>query len=83
MAITEILASIDLQIASLKQARALLSDGAAVMHKAGRPAKTLQKAITPAKAAKRVLSAEGRRRIAEAQKKRWAAQRKAAADAQK
>ena len=90
MGVSEILASVDREIALLKQARALLS-GAAVAapkKKAGRPKKTAA-AVTPAvsKPAKKVakkrkktnLSPEGRKRIAEAVKRRWEAQRKAAA----
>jgi hypothetical protein len=86
MAIAEILASIDRDIARLTQARALL-DGlspASPKKKPGGAQKpTAVKAAKPVKAKKRVLSPEGRKRIAEAQKQRWAAQRKAAAAAQK
>jgi hypothetical protein len=85
MAISEILASIDSDIAKLQQARALLSGGTAVAakKKAGRPRKaaTAPAVAKPAKKAakkKRNLSPEGRKRIAEAVKKRWAAQRAAA-----
>jgi hypothetical protein len=83
MAISDILASIDCDIAQLQQARALLSGGAAPTAKkaAGRPKKVVaaprkSAAVVPAakKAAKkrRILSPEGRQRIAEAAKKRWA-----------
>jgi len=86
MAIAEILASIDREIAQLTQARSLLSGLSAVAPK-NKPGSvgsaTAGKAAKPAKARKRVLSAEGRKRIAEAQKKRWAAQRKAAVATQK
>jgi hypothetical protein len=74
MAIENILAEIDSEIARLTQAKNLLASLGAVTTKAGRIAK-----IAPAKAKakvgrkKRVLSAEARKRIAEAQKKRWAA----------
>ena len=84
MAISEILASIDSDIAKLQQARALLSGGTAVAakKKAGRPRKAATSPVVakPAKKAakkKRNLSPEGRKRIAEAVKKRWAAQRAA------
>lgn len=77
MGVSEILASIDREIAQLRRARALLGGGKGVLPKKGlgRPAhgaggKTVMK--------RRVLSPEGRKRIAEAQKKRWAAQKKAA-----
>jgi hypothetical protein len=96
MAISEILATIDHEIAQLQQARALLSGGAvaAPKKKVGRPRKIVGApkkaavaaapvAAKPAKLAKkkkkRNLSPEGRKRIAEAVKKRWAAQKAAAA----
>lgn len=84
MGVTDILAIIDQEIAQLQQARALLSGGAvpAVKRKAGRPRKSAVVATVaakPAKRKKRNLSPEGRKRIAEAVKKRWAAQRAAAA----
>jgi hypothetical protein len=70
MTIDSILAQIDSEIARLTQARALLSN-------AGKVSATVKSA--PAKAAgrrrKRVLSAEARKRIADAQRKRWAAQK--------
>jgi mono/diheme cytochrome c family protein len=85
MAVSDILATIDSEIAKLRQVRALLSGGAAPTPKkaAGRPkkvvvatkkaAKVAPAATKPAKK-KRNLSPEGRKRIAEAVKKRWAAQ---------
>jgi len=83
MGVSEILATIDQEIAQLQQARALLSGGAAPVakRKAGRPRKTAVVAAPAAKPAKkkRKLSPEGRKRIAEAAKKRWAAQKAAAA----
>ena len=92
MGVSEILATIDSEIAKLQQARALLSGLAApaAKKKAGRPKKVAaasKKAAVvahvsakPAKKRrkKRHLSAEGRKRIAEAGKKRWAAQKAAA-----
>jgi hypothetical protein len=63
MTLENILASIDSEIAQLKQARALLSgDGA-------------KKAATPAAQKKRKMSAAARKRIGDAQRKRWAKQR--------
>jgi hypothetical protein len=91
MAVSGIVASVDREIALLKQVRALLlgTAAAAPKKKAGRPRKTAA-AVTPAaqkpakkiaKRKKRHLSPEGRKRIAEAVKRRWEAQRKAAAPA--
>jgi hypothetical protein len=92
MAISDILASIDRDIAQLQQARALLSGGNAPVAKraAGRPKKavggsrkTASVALAvamPAKKKKRNLSPEGRKRIAEAVKKRWAAQKAASTE---
>lgn len=84
MGVSEILASIDREIAVLQRARALLGGGAAPAapaaapkKKPGRPKKAVAAAAKPAKK-KRRLSAEGRKRIAEAVKRRWAAQKKGA-----
>lgn len=81
MPFTEILAEIDRDIAQLMQARAVLSGSGLPVEKrkAGRPKKNaVDVAVKPAKAKKRNISPEGRKRIAEAVKRRWAAQRKAA-----
>jgi hypothetical protein len=81
MGVSEILATIDHEIAQLQQARALLSGGTAhvAKRKVGRPRKidaaVIPAAAKPAKKKKRNLSPEGRKRIAEAVKKRWAAQK--------
>jgi hypothetical protein len=80
MAISDILATIDREIAQLQQARALLGGGAVapVKRSPGRPRKSLVVApvvAKPAKKKKRNLSPEGRKRIADAVKKRWAAQK--------
>jgi len=85
MGVSEILASIDREIALLHQVRALLGGAAAPApkKKPGRPKKTVAVAPKPAKKRKRHLSAEGRKRIAEAVRRRWAAQKKAAAPAAK
>jgi hypothetical protein len=88
MAISDVLASIDSDIAKLQQARALLSGdaGSAPRKTAGRPKKAvaapkkamaLAPAAKAAKKKKRNLSPEGRKRIAEAVKKRWAEQKAA------
>jgi hypothetical protein len=83
MGVSEIQARIDHEIAQLQEARALLGGGAAPAAKkrVGRPKKAAGVAPVAAKPAqrKRKLSAEGRKRIAEAAKKRWAAQKAAAA----
>jgi hypothetical protein len=90
MGVSEILASVDREIALLQQARALLSGGVAPApkKKVGRPRKIVavpKKAAAvaptakPAKKKKRNLSPEGRARIAEAVKRRWAAQKAVAA----
>ncbi|MFZ0743483.1 MAG: hypothetical protein WAM85_03710 [Terracidiphilus sp.] len=74
MGVSEILAQIDSEISQLKQARALLAGGAVTKsRKAAAPAakRVVKK--------KRNLTPEGRKRIAEAVKRRWAEQKKAAA----
>lgn len=71
MAIQNILAQIDSEIARLKQARELLATTGPAAAKTGGSA--TKAAAKPRK--KRVLSAEARKRIADAQRKRWAAQR--------
>lgn len=83
MGLSEILASIDREIARLQTARTLLT-GVSVpvaKRKVGRPRKAVaavsSETAKPEK--KRNLSPEGRRRIAEAVKRRWVAQRKTAA----
>jgi hypothetical protein len=89
MDVSKIVSEIDAKIASLQQARAVLMDldESAVVSKPrrGRPkgsanaARTAAKKVTatagkPAKR-KRRLSPEGRKRIAEAMKRRWAERR--------
>jgi hypothetical protein len=66
----ELLAAIDQEIARLQNARNLLA-GSGETKRRGRPSGTGKK---PAK--KRTLSAAARQKIAEAQRKRWAAQKK-------
>jgi hypothetical protein len=82
--VSRIIAEIDSQIAKLQQARALLSETSTA--RAGRPgpgrpkgSKNAAAAAAPATAPrKRKLSPEGRKRIADAMKKRWAERRKQA-----
>jgi hypothetical protein len=71
MSLNDILSTLDADIARLQQARALIaSDGSRAR---GRKPATKR----PAKA-KRTISAAGRKAIADAQRKSWAAQKKAA-----
>lgn len=69
---TDIVALIDAEIAQLQAARALIANAGttSVKRGPGRPKGTGKK--------KRNLSPEGRARIAEAVRRRWAAQKKAA-----
>jgi hypothetical protein len=89
MDVSNIIAEIDAKIASLQQARAVLvglDDKAPAVAKAkrGRPKGSTNavKAAKPAKR-KRNLSPEGRKRIAEAMKRRWAERRAAPAKSTK
>jgi len=63
---------IDEQVAKLQQAKALLAGISAIPARRGRPAATT-KLPTSAIRKRTKLSAAGRKAIAEAQKKRWAA----------
>lgn len=81
MDVSKIVAEIDEQIASLQSARAAilsLHTGAPVKGKRGRPKGSTNAAKAAKVAKKRNLTPEGRKRIAEAMKRRWAAQRKEA-----
>jgi hypothetical protein len=77
--VSRIIAEIDAQISKLQQARALLS-GTPGPAGRGRPKGSKNAAsVAPVPATsprKRKLSAEGRKRIADAMKKRWAERRK-------
>ena len=78
-----ILSGIDEQIAKLQKVRALLSEATAVAKRRGRPAgsKNANTVASPAEKkpkGKRNLSPEGRKRIADAMKKRWAERKQAA-----
>jgi pyruvate/2-oxoglutarate dehydrogenase complex dihydrolipoamide acyltransferase (E2) component len=71
--VSEILAQIDREIAQLQRARALLSGSTATPKKA---APAAAPAAKKAAKKKRNLTPEGRKRIAEAVKRRWAEQKK-------
>jgi hypothetical protein len=87
LAITDVIAQIDAEIAKLQQAKTLLSGLPAVAVAAkktgrrGRPKGSKNAAkkvvVKTAAKAKRKLSPEGRKAIAEAMKRRWAEHRKA------
>ena len=94
MEVSRIISEIDLQISKLQQARALLSESTTApvvsVKRAGRGRPKGSKnavkkaaAVTTPTAAKakgpRKISPEGRKRIADAMKKRWAERRKQAA----
>lgn len=81
MQVDEILIEIDREIARLQQARDLLA-GSTSKGVARRSAPATPKPQTK-KSGKRKLSAEGRRRISEALKRRWAERKKASARAAK
>jgi hypothetical protein len=81
MEVSRIIAEIDAQISKLQQARALLSGTSSTVTRTGpgRPKGSKNAAAAvPATTAprKRKLSPEGRKRIADAMKKRWAERRK-------
>lgn len=66
MSVTDLIASIDSEIVRLQQARTLLAGSDGQTPRTGRKGK------------RRTMSAEARARIAAAQRKRWAAQKRAA-----
>jgi len=77
MTTIEIISAIDEEITKLQRVRSLLSGYSdptptAIKRRPGRPKKAVS-----AKPVKRVLSPEAKARIAAAQKKRWAAHKKA------
>ena len=82
MEVSRIIAEIDGQITKLQQARALLAEGSVAAPRAGRGRPKGSKNIVAEKVSaatgtrKRELSPEGRKRIADAMKKRWAERRK-------
>jgi len=76
MPVTNIIAQIDAEIIRLQQAKTLLSGGVRANAVTSRTTAGGAGATTPPKRkGKRRMSAEARARIAEAQRKRWAAQR--------
>jgi len=81
MGVSDIVASIDREIAVLRKAREMLSQGAAAGNAAarGRRGNVDSQPSGAVRGQKRRLTPEGRRRIAEAVKRRWELQRKAAA----
>lgn len=81
MEVSRIIAEIDAQISKLQQARALLSDSVTKTSKKGpgRPKGSKNSKPTATVPRKRKLSPEGRKRIADAMKRRWAERRKQAA----
>ena len=81
MSLTDVIAQIDAEIAKLQQAKALLGGTTPAKSNRGRPkgSKNASSVAAPAAApskAKRKLSPEGRKAIADAMKKRWADKRK-------
>ena len=86
MALSDVIHQIDEEISKLQQARALLAGTEDVLPKVtrGRPKGSRKvkaaeaPAVSAATKAKRKLSPEGRKAIAEAMKRRWADRRKAA-----
>jgi len=75
--VKDILAAIDNEIACLEQAKALLSASGTVVakRKPGRPAKAVSVVAPKVQKTRkrRMMSAEGRERVRQAQIKRWAA----------
>lgn len=69
----DILNALDAEIAHLQQARSPLT-GLSGPIRRGRPARP--SSVTTNAPKRRIISAAGRKRIAEAQRKRWAAQKK-------
>lgn len=82
MEVSRIIVEIDAQISKLQQARELLSGAESVKRSGpGRPkgsknATTTSASTAPAGAKKRKLTPEGRKRIADAMKRRWAERKK-------
>jgi hypothetical protein len=75
--VSRIIAEIDAQISKLQQARQLLSGTVTAAKGPGRPKGSKNAVAKPRR--KHKLSPEGRKRIADAMKRRWAERRKAAA----
>jgi|HubBroStandDraft_1064217.scaffolds.fasta_scaffold1041566_1 hypothetical protein len=81
MQLSKILAEIDIEIARLEQARTLLSgEDSPAVKKTRKTKSAVVESDSPVKRKKkRNLSPEGRKRIAEAVRRRWELQKKAAA----
>ena len=82
MNIEDILSEIDAEISRLQQAKALLGEGSSsgpvAKRKPGRPPLSAsQHSVAKPKTKRRMMSAEGRAKIAAAQKARWAKSKKA------
>lgn len=78
MDVSRILSDIDAEIARLQQARSALTaiaGSGTVAPRRGRPKGSVNKKTTTTTGRKRNLSPEGRKRIAEAMKRRWAERR--------
>jgi hypothetical protein len=78
MALKDIIAQVDAEIARLQQARSLLVAGTSLVPSVPRGRRRKNVDASPSALAakkKRNLSPEGRARIAEAVKRRWAAQK--------
>jgi hypothetical protein len=81
MDISQVITEIDTQIAQLQTARiaiASLGINTSTKRGPGRPKKTMPVVAPKTRGGKRTMSPEGRARVATAQKKRWAAQKKTA-----
>jgi hypothetical protein len=79
MQLSKILAEIDSEISRLEQARTLLAGDSPVVKKTRRVKSTAAAEAPVKRKKKRNLSPEGRKRIAEAVRRRWELQKKAAA----
>ena len=75
MAIDSVIAQIDAEIARLTQVRSLLASSTGSTTVTARGSKAKKAPAKTATRRKRTLSPEARKRIAEAQRKRWAAQK--------
>ncbi|WP_263358197.1 hypothetical protein [Acidicapsa ligni] len=79
MQLSKILAEIDLEISRLEQARSLLAGDSSTTTKTRKTKAVASGVDAPTKRKKkRNLSPEGRKRIAEAVRRRWELQKKAA-----
>lgn len=74
MEVKQIVAELEQEIARLRQARSLLAGEGSGAKRRGRPA---GRVAAPRKSKKRHLTPEGRKRISEALKRRWAERRRA------